>query len=109
MQMYSVVPEEFMERDTRMTLLQDNCIAQYGGKLKAGTCVVVPEQVARRWRQKGIAVDSAESDKTLIEQKQARIAAMQAEVEELKQAEAAFAQSIGGQTVAEAAAKVGKR
>lgn len=81
MQMYAVVPEEAMDRDTRMTLLQDNVLPTYGGKLKAGTCVVVPAQTAKRWREKGIAVDSAETDKTLREQKLAQLAALQAEID----------------------------
>ena len=79
-QMYAVIPEEMMERDTRMTLLRDNVLPQYGGKLKAGTAVLVPAQTANRWRQKGIAVDSAETDKTVREQKLAAIAQLQAEV-----------------------------
>lgn len=81
MQMYAVVPEEMMDRDTRMTLISDSVLPQYGGKLKAGTCVIVPAQTAKRWRERGIAVDSAETDKTVREQKIAQMAALQAEID----------------------------
>jgi hypothetical protein len=64
-----------------MTLVRDEVLPQYGGKLKAGTCVVVPAQTARRWREKGIAVDSAETDKTLREQKIAEMQRLQAEID----------------------------
>lgn len=89
MQMFAVVPEETMDRDTRMTLLRDEILPTYGGKLKAGTCVVVPAQTAKRWRERGIAVDSAETDRTLREQKLAALAALQAEIDAIPEAPAA--------------------
>lgn len=69
------------EDGVRMTLLGDEFMSEYGGALKAGTVVVVDPATANRWRQKRVAVDSAETDKTLREQKLAEIERLRAEVE----------------------------
>lgn len=71
-------------QDVRMTLLQTEFLAEHGGRLPAGTVVLVDAKTARRWRDKGIAVDSAETDKTLREAKLAQLAALQAEIERLE-------------------------
>lgn len=75
---------EVLPQDTRMTLVQDGYLSEHGGRLKAGTVVMVDEPTAERWRRKHIAVDSAETDKTLREQKAAQLAALQAEIDQLE-------------------------
>lgn len=80
----AVMPDQDLELDTRMTLLKTEFSQEWGGRLEAGTVVLVDKKTADRWRRKHIAVDSAETDKTLLEQKQARLLALQAEVESLR-------------------------
>lgn len=65
----------------RMTLTRTEFCRELGGRLMAGTVVLVNEETADRWRLDGIAVDSAETDKTLKEQKLAELARLQAEIE----------------------------
>lgn len=72
-------------RDTRMTLVRDEFLNEYGGRLRAGTVVLVSEATARKWRGLGIAIDSAITDKTLKEQKLAALQALQDEIEGLDQ------------------------
>jgi hypothetical protein len=67
----------------RMTLLRDNFISEYGGRLPAGTAIPVDTATADRWREHGIATDSKKTDKTLYEQKQAELSRLSAEMEEL--------------------------
>ena len=73
-----------LPQDIRMTLVEAEYLSEYGGRLPPGTVVLVDEPTAERWRRKGIAVDSAETDKTLKEQKRAKLAALQAEIEALE-------------------------
>ena len=72
--------------NVRMTLVSDNFISEYEGddgtgRHPAGRVLVVDEKTAQRWRNKGIAIDSAETDKTLLEEKKARLLALQAEID----------------------------
>jgi len=75
------------EDTVRMTLLNDEYLAEHGGRLKAGTVVLVDQRTARRWHDKSIAVPSAETDKTVREQKLAELARIKAEIEALEQTE----------------------
>jgi len=73
-------------QNTRMTLVSDNYISEYEGddgtgRHPAGRVLIVDEKTAQRWRNKGIAIDAAETDKTLLEEKKARMAALQAEID----------------------------
>lgn len=70
-----------LPRTTRVTLVRDEFLSEYDGRLKAGTVVLVDERTARRWLDKGIAVPSEQTDKTQLEQKIAQLARLQAEIE----------------------------
>lgn len=71
-------------RDTRMTLVHDEFLNEYGGRLKAGTVVLVDAATARKWETKQIAVPSAITDKTLREQKEAALQRIREEIEALE-------------------------
>lgn len=72
-------------KNIRMTLTATEFLREYGGRLPAGTVVLVDEETAERWREFGIATDSAETDLTLKEQKAAQIKALQAELEAIEE------------------------
>jgi hypothetical protein len=77
-----LVDQPDLPRTVRMTLLVDNFNAdgRSGRMCKAGTVLMVDKATAERWRDLEIAVDSAETDKTIREQKAAQVAALQAEL-----------------------------
>lgn len=77
---------EDLPKTVRMTLTSDNFIGEYEGdngtgRHPAGRVLLVDVKTADRWRNKGIAVDSAETDKTLREAKLAELARLQAEID----------------------------
>lgn len=80
-----------LPRDTRMTLVHDEYLSEWEQaglmRFRAGTVLMVDAQTATRWRRKGIAVDSAETDKTIREQKAAELARLQAEIAALAEEE----------------------
>lgn len=76
-----------LPRDTRMTLVRDEYLSEYDGRLAAGTVVLVDERTARRWLEKGIARPSEETDKTLREQKLAQLERLKAEIDEIPEAD----------------------
>jgi hypothetical protein len=85
----AALKEPSLPRDTRMTLLGDEVISEYKPyRFKAGTVILVDAETAQRWRENNVAVDSAETDKTAAEQKRARIADLQREIEALESGEA---------------------
>mgnify|MGYP000878590957 FL=1 len=51
----TAAPSVEQPQDVRMTLNRDEYLSEYGGRLLAGTVVVVDEKTARRWLDKGIA------------------------------------------------------
>ena len=67
----------------RVTLVNDEYLSEHGGRLKAGTVVLVDDKTARRWLDRGIAVPASETDKTLREQKLAELERIKAELEAL--------------------------
>lgn len=67
----------------RVTLVNDEYLSEHGGRLKAGTVVLVDDKTARRWLDRGIAVPASETDKTLREQKLAEMERLKAELEAL--------------------------
>ena len=71
----------------RLTLVNDQYLSEHGGRLKAGTVVLVDDLTARRWLEKGIAVPSSETDKTMREQKLAEMERLKAEIAALEEAE----------------------
>lgn len=82
--MNAVATEAALPQNVRMTLNRDEYLSEYGGRLLAGTVVVVDEKTARRWLDKDIARPSEETDKTLAEQKRAELARLKAELEALE-------------------------
>lgn len=75
--------------DVRVTLTSTQYIGEHGGRIQAGTAVLVDAGTAKRWIDKGIARPAEETDKTIREQKLAEIERLRAEVEELAAAPAA--------------------
>ena len=48
--------EHAMSRTVPMMLLQDNYIPTYGGRLRAGSTLLVDQETATRWAHRGVAV-----------------------------------------------------
>lgn len=77
-------------KNVRMTLINAEFLSEYGGHCPAGTVVPVDEDTASRWLAKGIARPSAETDKTLREQKLDELARLQAEIEAIPENDPGF-------------------
>ncbi len=76
--------------DVRVTLVSTQYLSEHGGRLPAGTVVLVDEPTAKRWLSKGIARPAEETDKTIREQKLAEIERLRAEVEAIPDAPVAL-------------------
>lgn len=76
--------------DVRVTLVAAQYLSEHGGRLPAGTVVLVDEQTAKRWLDKGIARPSAETDRTIREQKLAEIERLKLELEAIPDAPVAL-------------------
>lgn len=85
-----------LPRTNRLTLVHNEYLSEYDGRLSAGTVVLVDDRTARRWLDKGIAVPSAETDKTLREQKLAELARLQAEIDAIGSEDMAPVTRAGG-------------
>lgn len=68
----------------RVRLVQDEYLMDYGGRLRAGTAVEVPPDVARRWLMRHIAEPAEIGDLTLREQKLEQARALMEEAQELE-------------------------
>lgn len=80
-----LIQQPDLPKTVRMTLTQDNFGADgLAHRIRAGTVVLTDEVTAERWRQLGIAVDAAETDKTLMEQKRAELERLSAELAALE-------------------------
>lgn len=85
----TMVRSEELPRDTRMTLLKDEYISEYPPyRYRAGTVILVDRITANRWRERNIAVDSAETDKTVAELKRLELERLQNEIAALESGEA---------------------
>lgn len=84
-----VAKEPSLPRTERMTLLGDEFISEFKPyRFKAGTVILVDVETAQRWRDNGVAVDSAETDKTAAEMKKAQLLALQKQIEDLERGDA---------------------
>lgn len=85
----TMIQTEELPRDTRMTLLQDEYLSEYPPfRYKAGTVILVDRVTAIRWRLRGVAVDSAQTDKTAAELKRAELKRLQEQIAALESGEA---------------------
>ena len=67
---------------TRMTVVQDEYLSEYGGRIPAGSAVEVPDEVAEKWERMGIATPSKKSDQTAREARRAELEAQLAALDE---------------------------